>query len=115
MLIPLKRVDIKSELRGATAITNVELTYHNPSTKSALECTYKFPLEKKTLLAKFEASIEDKVVVTKIIKKEKAREKYDDAVAGGNAAVMAERVKKDDSMTIRLGNLLPEQSATLKI
>ena len=32
-----------------------------------------------------------------------------------NAAVFAERKKKDDTMTIKLGNLLPGQSATLKI
>ena len=49
------------------------------------------------------------------MKKEKALERYDDAVAGGNAAVFAKRSKKDDTMTIKLGNLLPEQSATLKI
>ena len=49
------------------------------------------------------------------MKKEKALERYDDAVAGGNAAVFAKKSKKDDTMTIKLGNLLPEQSATLKI
>ena len=68
-LLPLSMVDIKSELRGATAFTNVELTYVNPSQDSALECTYVFPLEKTTLLAKFEAVIDDKVVETKVMKK----------------------------------------------
>ena len=115
MLLPLNKVDIKSMLRGATAFTNVELTYLNPNLESALECTYVFPLEKTTLLAKFEAIIDDKVVETKVMKKEKAQEKYEDAIAGGHAAVLAERKKKDDTMTIKLGNLLPGQAATLKI
>ena len=30
VLLPLTKVDVKSELRGSTAITNVELTYINP-------------------------------------------------------------------------------------
>ena len=87
--MPLQKVDIKSELRGATAITNVELTYANPNQESPLECTYVFPLEKTTLLAKFEAVIDDKVVETKVMKKEKAEQNYDDAIASGNAAVLA--------------------------
>ena len=111
----MSKVDIKSELRGATASTNVELTYTNPNAENALECTYVFPMEKTTLLAKFEAIIDDKTVETKVMRKEKAQERYEDAIAGGNAAVIAERKKKDETMTIKLGNLLPGQSATLKI
>ena len=112
----MKKVDVKCEIRGATAITNVELTYQNPNDDSPLECTYVFPLEKTTLLAKFEAIIDDKIVETKVIEKEKAKERYEDAIASGNAAVMAERSKKkDETMTVKLGNLLPNSIATLKI
>ena len=69
VLVPLTKVDVKSELRGSTAITNVELTYQNPLDDNPLECTYVFPLEKTTLLAKFEAIIDDKVVETKVVEK----------------------------------------------
>ena len=73
MLIPLNRVDVESELRGATALTNVELTYVNPYPDSPLECTFLLPLLKtSTLLAKFEATIEGRTVVTKVMAKEKA-------------------------------------------
>ena len=41
------------------------------------------------------------------MEKEKAQEKFEDAVASGKAAVMAERKKKDELMTVKLGNLLP--------
>ena len=53
LLVPLTKVEIRSELRCATAVTNFELTYRNPSKESALECSYKFPLEKNTQLVKF--------------------------------------------------------------
>ena len=69
VLVPLTKVDVKSELRGSTAITNVELTYKNPLEDNPLECTYVFPLDKTTLLAKFEAVIDDKVVETKVVEK----------------------------------------------
>ena len=81
ILLPLTKVSIKSELRGAMATNAVELTYLNPYEDSPLECTYVFPLEKTTLLAKFEAQIDDKVVETKVMEQEKAQEKFDDAIA----------------------------------
>jgi len=43
------------------------------------------------VLCKFEASINDKVIATKVTTKEAAREKYEDAIASGNAAILAER------------------------
>lgn len=115
VLLPLKKVDIKSELHGATAVSTIELTYINPLLDNPLECTYVFPLIKTTILAKFEAIIDDKVIETKVIRKEKAQEKYEDAVASGNAAVLAERKKNQETMTVKLGNLLPGQEATLKL
>ena len=105
VLLPLKSIDIKSELRGAVAITNVELSYINPTSDNPFECTYSFPIDKNTVLAKFEAIIDDKVVQTKIMEKEAAQERYEDAVASGNTAVFAERKKKDEAMTVKLGNL----------
>lgn len=41
--------------------------------------------------------------------KKKAAEKYDDAVAGGHTAILAERqTEQKETMTIKLGNLPPE-------
>ena len=114
VLLPLRTVNVRTELRGATANTFVELTYYNPSQNSPLECTYTFPLDKNTVLGKFEAIIDDRVVKTKIEEKQRAYERYSDAVAGGNTAVLAEKKKKEEVMAVKLGNLLPNQVATLK-
>ena len=88
-MIPLSKVGVKSELRGPIASTTVELTYVSLNQESPLECKFVLPLEKTTLLAKFEAAIDDRSFLTKVMKKDKAEEKYDDAVADGKAAVMA--------------------------
>ena len=85
----------------------MELTYDNLNQERPLECKFMLPLEKSTLLAKFEAVIDDKSFLTKVMKKEKAEEKYDDAVADGKAAVIAKLEKKEENMTIKLGNLMP--------
>lgn len=59
-------------------------------------------------------TIDDSVIVTKVQTKEQAKERYDDAIARGNAAVIAESKKKDEVMTVKLGNLQPGQQAVLK-
>ena len=55
--------------------------------------------------------------MTKIKEKEQAKEEYDDAVAGGNTAVMAERSKKkkEETLTLKLGSLPAGQEATLRL
>ncbi len=54
------------------------------------------------------AQIDDRVIESKVKAKEDAKEQYDDAIAAGNTAVFVERdTKKDESITLILGNLLP--------
>ena len=100
---------MKAQISGAYATVNIELRYVNPSEEHTLEATYEFPLEKQTILSKLTAMLDGRTVDAKVRSKEEAKEKYDDAVAAGNAAVMAERDSdKKESMTIKLGNLKPQ-------
>ncbi len=46
-------------------------------------------------------------MVTKIEEKEKAEEKYEDAMASGKAAVLATRSSHKKETVIKLGNLNP--------
>ena len=95
---------------------DIELHYLNPSNEYTVEATYEFPLDKKTIFSKLIATIDGRVVEAKVRAKEEAKEKFDDAVAAGNAAVLAERKSDDkESMTIKLGNLKPLQVAVLNI
>ena len=68
-----------------------------------------------TILADFEAKIDGKVVSTSVQPKEEAHEIYDDAVASGKAAIMAETSISDTSLSISLGNLPADQIAILKL
>ena len=68
-------------------------------------------------MIKFEATIDDRVISTRVIDKQAAKERYDDAVAGGKAAVYAERQvnnEKEENVIVKLGNLMPKKTAVIK-
>ena len=105
----MQKVGIDANIQGAFATVDLDLIYFNPSPDTTLEACYEFPLEKNTLMAKLIAEINGKTIEAEVRDKEKAKEKYDDAMASGHAAILAERdSEKKESMTIRLGNILPE-------
>jgi len=51
-------------------------------------------------------TIGNKTIEGKIMKKEKAKEKYDDAIASGKAAVKLTE-SKFDFLELNIGNILP--------
>ena len=65
-------MEIKTELRGSIAISNINMTYFNPNPENSMECIYVFPLEKTTIITSFEAIIDDTIVYTKVTEKETA-------------------------------------------
>ena len=77
------------------------MTYINEDFESAIECSYEFPLDKDTVVSRLVAKIGDKEVEAKIKEKELAKEVYDNAMAGGNAAVYAEK-KSNDAESMRI-------------
>ena len=90
MLVPLSKVAVTCELKGAIAMTFVELTYKNTNEeKEPLECTFNVPFQQEEVLTFFEAVIDGKTIVNKVMEIQAAQEKYEDAVAGGNTAYLA--------------------------
>ena len=115
-LLPLKGVQVDGSIVGSIATLDICLTYLNEYEGQSLECTYEFPLEKETIVSNFVAKIGDKEIIAKVREKETAEEMYDDAMAGGHSAVIAERQsEKHETILIKLGNLLPQQAAVLRL
>ncbi len=84
--------------------------------KNPIECTFQFPLKSSTIVRKLIAQIDDRVIEAKIKEKEEAKDIYNDAIASGNAAVYAERdTKKEESISLMLGNLQPGQIIVIDI
>ena len=68
---------------------DLNLAYLNPSKECALEANYEFPLDKTMLMAKLVADINGRTIEAQVRDKAKAQERYEDAVAAGNTAVLA--------------------------
>ena len=99
------------QVTNVIAVIDVVQTFFNDS-ESPLEVTLKFPIEKDHALGKLTIQIGDTIIEGKIMSKVKAEEKYEDAMAGGHTAVMAQEIEEQpDMVKIKVGNLLPLQEA----
>ena len=63
---------------------------------------------------KFTVSIGDKTIVSKIGEKEKAQEKFIDAVASGNTGIYSEYTSNVDYQEVTIGNLAPNETVSMK-
>ena len=64
------------------------------------------------IITKFEMILDDQKIVSKILEKEKAEEKYNDAIASGNAGFIS--YSKDKKTTVCLGNVPSKKEVELK-
>ena len=84
-------------------------------TTAPLELTFRFPKVKGALVSRLSISIgDDRVIEARVMEKERAEEKYDDAVAAGHGAVKMTETK-GESYELSLGNVQPGQEAVVKI
>ena len=104
--LPRIKAEIESEINEIYMKTKVTPEFRNNLNK---------PIELKVSIANnikdiifssFTAKIGDsKVVKSKIIKDEKAEEKYTDAISEGNAAIYAKKCSKGNKYIIHFGNI----------
>ena len=61
-------------------------------------------------------TLDDRTIETKVEEKEKAQEKYDDAIAAGNTAVKMSQSKDDEELyEIDIGNIRAGQTVEVEI
>ena len=104
---------IKSYINEIFATTEVTQYFINKSDKS-IELTITFPIKEEINLTKFVVSIEDKIIISKVMAKEKAEEKYGDSIASGNMGFISKYKEEMKSYTVNIGNLNPNQQLELK-
>jgi Ca-activated chloride channel family protein len=74
-----------------------------------VEAKYSFPTDPDIIVSKLRIELGDREVEGKVMEKGKAQEKYDDAIAGGNAAVMVkEKEENHDLLEMMIGGINPE-------
>jgi hypothetical protein len=79
---------LQSNINEIYAITELTQYFSNPL-DNAIELSITFPIKEEINLTKFVVFIGDKVVLSKVMSKEKAEEKYSDSIASGNTAFIS--------------------------
>ena len=80
---------------------------------NAIELSISFPIKEEISLTKFVATIGEKMVISKVMKKEKAEEKYEDTIASGNQGFISSYNEDMTSYTVNIGNISPKQRVKL--
>ena len=111
--VPLREVTVKAQLRGYLVGLNSTLKYSNDSS-DPVEVVFRFPVEESYAVVGLEARIGGKRIKAEIREKEEAKQMYDDAMASGLTAALAEE-KSGDIFSISLGNLPPKSEAELEL
>jgi len=107
------KIYLNSNINEVFASTELIQYFKNPL-DSPIELQIQFPIKENINLSKFEITIKNKTIISKILSKEKAEEKYSDAIAQGNTAIISNYSKSFKSYNVNIGNLAPKESLCLK-
>ena len=103
-----KILNLNVELSELYAKTEVKQFYEN-ETNHPLELKVNIPLPKEIIVSSFEAKIDDKIIKSKIMEKEKAKEKYNDVIANEDSAYYGSYTDTEigKNFYVSLGNIKP--------
>ena len=88
-VLPLKSVSVQAKVKGYLVGISSTLSYSN-DTSNPLEVSFRFPLEESFAVVGLEAIIDGRKIKGEVEEKEKAKDKYEDAIASGLSAAYAE-------------------------
>jgi len=111
--LPLTAVEIEAEIRGTVATTTVRQTYRNTHAVG-IEATYIFPLPDRAGVTAFTADLAGRRIEGKLRERAEARREYDEAIAAGHRATIAEE-ERSGVFTTRVGNLQPGEDAVITL
>jgi hypothetical protein len=111
--LPLDRIDVRVEITGLTS--RVELTQDFVNVFDVpLEASYVFPLPDRGAVTGLQMTADGRVVEAELREREAARQAYDEAVASGRRASIAEE-ERPGVFTIRVGNILPGERVSVAL
>jgi len=106
-------VEIDSHVNELFSITKVTQRFKNPES-NPLELRIFIYKKKDIIFSSFSAQIGDSIKVkSKVIKKNKAEEKFGDAIASGNAAIYVSEDSYNNRIILNMGNIPPKEGIIL--
>ena len=103
-------VNINAELNEFYSKTEITQYYFN-NYNNPVELILKLPDNPSIQFSKFTLDINGKKVISKVLDKEKAQEKYNDAIASGKTGAISS--KEDKYLVVNIGNIEPKSSVKL--
>ena len=88
--------------------------YFSNTLSNPIELSISFPIKQEIQLNKFVVRIGNKVIVSKVLPKEKAKEKYDDSVSSGNLGFLGNYNDDGLNYNVLIGNILPQEKIILE-
>ncbi|KYQ92222.1 type A von Willebrand factor domain-containing protein [Tieghemostelium lacteum] len=107
----LNSFSIVSDIQNSTLKSKYVQVYENNSS-NPVEAFYELPLPLTSSICDLEVTYQDQTFTAKIKEKQKAQEKYDDAIASGGQGFM---ITRDDNgiFKLSLGNIEPKTPITV--
>lgn len=111
--LPLELIDLRAVVTGL--VTRIELVqgFRNPYPE-ALEATYIFPLPDRAAVTSLRMEAGDHVVEGVLKERGEARADYEQAMAEGRLASIAEQ-ERGDVFTLRVGNIMPGERVRIRL
>ncbi|WP_229073287.1 VIT domain-containing protein [Actinoplanes sp. DH11] len=111
--LPLDVLDVQASISGLVVRTELTAEFVNAH-DTALEATYVFPLPDRAAVTGMTMTAADRTVTAHLKERGAAREQYDQAVAAGQRASIAEE-ERPDVFTMRVGNIVPGERVTVRL
>lgn len=111
--LPLRAIDAQVAITGLMARTVLTQVFVNPHAVP-LEATYIFPLPDRAAVTAMTLTADGRTVVAELDERGRARQEYDDAIAAGQRAAIAEQ-ERPDVFTMRVGNILPGEQVSVAL
>src|SRR5271168_1145163 len=109
--LPLQAIDVRADITGLGS--RVELTQDFTNVFDVpLEASYVFPLPDRGAVTAMRMTADGRVVEAELQERGAARRAYDDAVAAGQRASIAEE-ERPDVFTLRVGNIMPGERVSV--
>ena len=105
-------VYITSKINEIFASTELIQYFINPL-ENPIELTILFPIKEEINLSKFIVSTDEQIILSKVVPKEKAEEKYNDAIASGNIGVISSYKENKNAYSVNIGNIMPRKQIKL--
>jgi Ca-activated chloride channel family protein len=111
--LPLDAVDVRAAIAGLSASVELTQSFRNPF-DVPLEATYIFPLPHRAAVTAMRMEAAGHVVEAVLKERSQARADYDQAIAQGRRAAIAEE-DRPDVFTTRVGNIAPGERVTVRL